>query len=245
MHETNEAFFGYFWRRVIWLLVAWLLSWWLDSSPGRVLLFFSTGSVWLFPGSPLTLPASSAANTALCCGTPFCTCQFAPLKARVCHVSAAISFSRRLSQDRAFCLPSTLKTTLKNPRHCTVGGGGGVGICFSPLILSESRVQARGEPLAWRSRWIALGCFSPQAKAAALAKVKFWSLAEDVQKSIVRKKKKNPENILSHTQIFGVLELTEFRRTKIYSFGWGALATSPDANRIFHFPSATLMQPVI
>lgn len=185
LHETNEAFFDYFWRRIIWLLVAWLLSWWLDSSPGRALLVFSTGSGWLFTGSSLTLPASSAANTALCCGTPFCTCQFALLKARVCHVSAAISFSRQLSQDRAFCLPSTLKTTLKKPPALHCGGGGG-NLFFSTNFVGK---QSAGTGRHRRSRWIALGCFSPQAKAAVLAKVRFWSLAEDVQKSIVRKKK--------------------------------------------------------
>lgn len=72
LHETNEAFFGYFGRRIIWLLVAWLLSWWLDSSlpvanRGECRCFFPPvlsgffrAALWRFPHHPPLTPRSAA-----------------------------------------------------------------------------------------------------------------------------------------------------------------------------------------
>lgn len=151
-------------------------------------------------------------------------CQFAPLKARVCHVYAAISFSRRLSQDRA-----------KKPSALCCGGGG--GICFSQLICRKAECR-HGH---MQRRWCGGQGGSPSGVFHRRQKPRWYpkSFSDHPQKMCkIECKKKNLVNILSHTQMFGALEPTEFRRTRIYNFRWRTLATSND---IFHFPFATLV----
>lgn len=82
-------------------------------------------ALMLVPHHPLLTPRSAAG--------PCLHVQFAPLKAHMCHVSAAISFSRQLSQGHSFCLPNTVKTAQKTLWRGTAEGVKEV----SPLICQK------------------------------------------------------------------------------------------------------------